>query len=523
MSGLTLNSTIRANLLSLQGTAGLLAETQKNLSTGKKVNTALDNPTNFFTAATLDARANDLINLKDGIDLGGRVLEAADKGLTSSKKLLESLQSVGKQALQTTIGFSTKSQVNLGAITGATGDNLLGTLGVSTAAASTALTAGGAAATATSVLSTLDLTTAPAAGNSFTINGKTVTFAATGAATTASNGNVTIGIDQTVGALTTALDGIFSATGGSASFTAGKITLNTGTSGSVVLADVSGAPLAKLGLTPGTTSALPPVLSGKTLTIGATVPGNAATNITFGTGAGQVSTLNQLNDALAPNNLQATISSSGAIAITTQNDVASKTIGAVGGTSTGASNPFGAITAALAPIADPTAQAARRSLVDQFNTSLREFTNIINDSSFNGINLLNGDDLNLVFNETGSSRLQVKGVNFTAGALGLSNLTNTDFEDNLATNKVLKSLDNVNSKLRSQGSVFGANSTVVTLRKDFLNNMKVTLQSGAADLTLADTNELGATAAALQTRQQIGFSALAQSTGAEQGVLQLLR
>ena len=55
MSGIVLSSSVRQNLLSLQSTADLLATTQNRLSTGKKVNTALDNPTNFFTAQSLDS------------------------------------------------------------------------------------------------------------------------------------------------------------------------------------------------------------------------------------------------------------------------------------------------------------------------------------------------------------------------------------------------------------------------------------------------------------------------------------
>lgn len=55
MSEIVLTASVRQNLLSLQSTADLLATTQNRLATGKKVNSALDNPTNFFTAAGLDA------------------------------------------------------------------------------------------------------------------------------------------------------------------------------------------------------------------------------------------------------------------------------------------------------------------------------------------------------------------------------------------------------------------------------------------------------------------------------------
>ena len=114
--------------------------------------------------------------------------------------------------------------------------------------------------------------------------------------------------------------------------------LSTGTAPDLVIGAGTGNALAALGLSAGTTNVTPPALSGETLTIGAT-GGGTATSITFGTGAGQVSTLNQLNTALAANNLQASIDSSGAITITTSNNAASSTIGTIGGTAAAPARP----------------------------------------------------------------------------------------------------------------------------------------------------------------------------------------
>src|SRR3954453_3824183 len=109
MSGIVLSASVRQNLLSLQSTADLLATTQNRLSTGKKVNTALDNPTNYFTAASLDARAADINNLLDGIGNGVQVLQAANTGITSLQKLVDTAKSIANQVLQTTVGYSAKS------------------------------------------------------------------------------------------------------------------------------------------------------------------------------------------------------------------------------------------------------------------------------------------------------------------------------------------------------------------------------------------------------------------------------
>src|SRR6202007_594866 len=101
MSGITLSASVRQNLLSLQAAADLLATTQTHLATGKKVNSALDNPTNFFTGAGLDARASDINNLLDSIGNGVQVLQAANTGITSLQSLVASAQSVAKHVLPT--------------------------------------------------------------------------------------------------------------------------------------------------------------------------------------------------------------------------------------------------------------------------------------------------------------------------------------------------------------------------------------------------------------------------------------
>src|SRR5580765_5228600 len=107
MSSIVLSASVRQNLL----------------ATGKKVNTALDNPTNFFTAASLDNRASDINNLLDGIGNGVQILQAANTGITSLQKLVDTAKSIANQALQTSVGYSTKANVDVvgtGAGAGAT-------------------------------------------------------------------------------------------------------------------------------------------------------------------------------------------------------------------------------------------------------------------------------------------------------------------------------------------------------------------------------------------------------------------
>src|SRR5258707_7686560 len=113
MSGIVLSASVRQNLLSLQSTAELLSTTQNRLATGKKVNSALDNPTNFFTAQGLNNRASDITNLLDSIGNGVQVLQAANTGITSLQKLVDSAKSLANQVLQAPTGYSTKASVDV--------------------------------------------------------------------------------------------------------------------------------------------------------------------------------------------------------------------------------------------------------------------------------------------------------------------------------------------------------------------------------------------------------------------------
>ncbi len=387
-SGIVLSTSVRQNLLSLQSTADLLAATQGRLASGKKVNSALDNPVNFFTASGLDSRASDINNLLDSIGNGVQVLQAANTGITSLQKLVDTAKSIANQVLQAPTGYSPKSTVSSAAPVLGTAANLVD--GVSIKA------------------------------------GDVLAIAATG--------------------------------------------------------------------------------------------GGTATNITFGASE----SLDQLNVTLAANNLTASLDSSNKLVITTTNDAASSTVGAVTFTNTGGGTvTFGAV---AAPVKDTASQDVRKSLVKQYNDIITQISTTAQDSSFNGINLLFGDNLKLTFDETGKSTLNITGVTFDAAGLGLGQLTaGTDFLDNSSANKALALLGSASTVLRTEASALGSNLSVVQIRQDFNKNLISVLQTGSTNLTLADANEEAANSQALSTRQSIAVSALALANQSQQGVLQLLR
>ena len=388
MSGIVLSASVRQNLLSLQSTAELLSTTQSRLATGNKVNSALDNPTNFFTAQGLNNRASDINNLLDSIGNGVQVLQAANTGITSLQKLVDTAKSIANQVLQAPTGYSPKSTVSSTAAVLGTAANLVD--GVSIKA------------------------------------GDVLAIAATG--------------------------------------------------------------------------------------------GGTATSITFGASE----SLDQLNAALAANNLTASLDSSNKLVITTTNDAASSTVGAVTFTNTGGGTvTFGAV---AAPVKDTASQDVRKSLVKQYNDIITQISTTAQDSSFNGINLLFGDNLKLTFDETGKSTLNITGVTFDAAGLGLGQLTaGTDFLDNSSANKALALLSSASTVLRTEASALGSNLSVVQIRQDFNKNLISVLQTGSTNLTLADANEEAANSQALSTRQSIAVSALALANQSQQGVLQLLR
>src|ERR1700732_2386786 len=131
MSNITLSAGIRQNLLSLQNTAANLTTTQEHLSTGKKVNTAFDNPTSYFTSQSLTARASDLSALLDQIGQAQQTLDAANNGLTGLTSLLQQALSTAQQAQQASndTAGTTTGTVNLGGNTLAAGNLLIATGG----------------------------------------------------------------------------------------------------------------------------------------------------------------------------------------------------------------------------------------------------------------------------------------------------------------------------------------------------------------------------------------------------------
>lgn len=486
MSNITLSAGVRANLISLQNTAEMMNSVQQRLSTGKKVNSAIDNPVNFFTAAGLQARAGDLSTLLDSVSNAVQTINAADKGITAITKLVEAAKSTAKQALTASAPDATyalnitgsaaiadDAAVATGTVGSITGASTLASLGI----------ADGETITISDGTNTVTHTVAAAATEDVddvitTLNGgaSTWTVAVNG------SGQLEVTADDPTDTLTISGNGADSAFG-------------TTTTSSLVNADI--------GALSGTMTVQVGTATAQTLTFGAgEIESRADLLAALGNLTGVTATIN------ADDEIEITSTSSDSVTLGGTIDLSDL------GLTAGEVEP-------TATVATP--NAARTSLQNDFNDLLTQISQLAADASFNGVNLLNGDSLSVVFNEDGSSSLSIGGVTFDAAGLGLTAQTGSAFQDNAAINAVITSLDAATSTLRTQSATFGSKLSVVQTRQDFTKNLINVLQIGADNLTLADSNEEGANLLALQTRQSLSTSALSMAAQADQNVLRLLQ
>src|SRR5690349_7113770 len=113
-SDVVLTAALRNNLLSLQNTQSLIDKTQLRLATGLKINSALDNPQNFFAAQSLSNRAGDLSRLLDGIGQSISSIKQANTAVESLTKLVEQADSVAQQAREAISGAQQEAKVTGG-------------------------------------------------------------------------------------------------------------------------------------------------------------------------------------------------------------------------------------------------------------------------------------------------------------------------------------------------------------------------------------------------------------------------
>jgi flagellin-like hook-associated protein FlgL len=507
-SGVTLSAGVRANLLSLQDTANMMQTTQNRLATGKKVNSALDNPLNFFTSSSLSSRASDLSGLLDSMSNGLQTIQTANNGLTAITSLMQQLQATVSQARSDATGATVSGG---GVVTSATSNtsnatNNKVTFGIGggisvdvatyTGATASTLTGNGASAGLSNIQGgAIDITTSNVYG---------------GAAI-----QVTLANSDSLAATATKINAAILAADSTnaselvASVAGGKLTITNKDGNSVNIQDHTGNN------------------NGTTLALGYT----SLINQTSTNGVvGATQSIDQLVTAINANtDLAGKVQASkvaNALVLTNLTTTAISVAGAKTGTLSGNVTDTSTLTAGTGG----GISSVRTSLMNQFNSLRTQIDKVASDSGYNGINLLNGDDLKLNFNENGTSSIDIQaqdatGAKFVVNSanLGVASGTTTQFADNTQLDTLSGNLSTSLTTLRTQASSLGSSLSVVQTRQDFTKAMINSLQTGADNLVLADSNQEGANLLALQTRQSLSTTALSLSAQADKNVLQLFQ
>lgn len=564
---IALTASMRSNLLSLKNTQKLFDSTQDKLSTGYKVNSAMDNPSSYFTAQSLNARADDLSTLLDSIGQAISTLQTADKGITSLQDFVSQAKSIANSARDTanvsakvtsTVKFdknALKSQKVIGdavpnavandkmvirygdstKLTGTTNvkeDTLLSGIGMNEIDAGEASIrvdgkeyqivtkdktenkmtyeiAKDSVFEFVSANGTTSYMVKDSAGKQITITGDGSAFTAGDKLTNAAVGTVEVTEDgKTKMTVTFAKD-----TTGKAltEFKESKLTIEVNADATVK--EFAETVETMIGTKVFDASIEDSNMVFKTLdTTSLEVTGKIAT--AFGLDAGKEITLAADDTAeslrLKINALEgiaAEFDENGKLVVKSAEGDDMVISGAlaeklgISGAVTNGSNE-------------------RAAYAKQFDSVLKQIDELVQDTSYKGINLLKGDNLTVVFNESRTSTLELKGVTFDSTGLGFTASKN----EWISTTDIDESLDQITkatSMLRAQASEFGQNLSTVQIREDFTENMINNLTTGADKLTLADANEEAANLLALQTRQSLATNSLSLASQSAQSVLKL--
>jgi len=522
-SNITLSAGVRQNLLALQNTANLLGITQNRLATGKKVNSALDNPTNFFTSSSLSSRAKDLSGILDSMSNGINTLKAADNGLTAITTAVETMQATVSQARQDASWKSTSYTIGL--TTAADTDVLTFSGGSVTGSVNVDATNATAVRTSATNYADMDFNNAGAWA------GQTLTF------TIALNGgtarSVVIGATSDTN-LTVAVDG-----GTATNYTIADSDAVTGAEMVAALNAGFDAAATPIAITASGSTGAPLVFTADTAVSSSTA--NIVVTTPVAAGAGQVlpasfgfvaaGTLTQTNTAAQTvDQIVSSINGNTSLTgkVTASNDSGQLRIVNESTTDLAIAGIIGSVVDGGAGTATIGGNQVRRNLVKQFNDLRDQLNKLADDASFNGVNLLRGDRLKITFNETGTSTIVIQATDefgvprpINTTTLEIDFLQNPDVDADDSIDTLLEGLASSLNIVRAQASTFGSHLSIVEIRTDFTKSMVNTLQTGADNLVLADVNEESANMLALQTRQQLSTTALSLASQADQAVLRL--
>ena len=495
-----INSSLKGSLLAIQKTQSLIDRTTERLATGKDVNSALDDPKNFFEARALNNRASDLSTRLDSIGRGIRTVEEAMHGVEAIERLLQIAETVAEDRLEEVklngspvnppevvpplntqiLASNPVAYWRLNEIAGVTATNL-GSLGGAVDGlydngpnlGTSALYANGGAVSAefngidqgVSIpdnaqlnLSAQSNRTVELVFNADTVAGRQVLFEEG-----AGVNSLSIYIDN------------------------GSLYVNGRDQGSWGPVNISTS-----------------ITAGQTYHVA----------FTFQAGGLFVGYVNgeNIGSASSPANFP---SHSGDIGIGFMNQASWFHDGTVNGDNFFFDGRISDVavyntTLTAAEIADHAAAVSAPPLEsvqdEEFNRLLDQIKQITIDANYRGINLLADEDIRTLFNEDGSNSLLIEGVDFTGLGLGIQRV---GFDTISGVEQILEAVRNALKEVRDYGRTLTGRINILKTRDIFTKNTVNILESGAQDLTNGDMNEEGANLLALQVRQQMAFNTLA--------------
>ena len=615
MSAISLTASMRSNLLSLQNIASRQDIVQNRLATGLKVSSAIDNPSSYYTASSLNNRATDLTALLDAMSQGIQTIKAASEAIDSGTKFLEQAKAVANQALEKSADIAAKvsneAELLAAIASGKEGLIVLENDIIMSENQTIQLQKGqslvGAAYLGSSKKTSLTFNITgnsqdaiQAADNSlfsdFTVNYNTdiqnnsvaVIHGRNTQDVTVQNMDINVNSSHNNGTGITAIrtsggsmhlkginnikcNGLFRTYGVMAAHQGqmdieGKLNIKTtGTLSFALVSTAQSSVTLKKGMIYNVdatsyallASAQSTVKSENNVTINTTAAFGAegSSGPTYGGNTFYFSSgtkINVLDTALINLSVSESINphpgyngnvlameagveiswKNGANIGTWRNDneiIIDRTT--TGWTLSPLNIPgMNKISDHFVVIPDIDAEMAKDKepaegykadygkSSEQYNLLLTQYNSLMGDAAYKGINLLDGQNLKINFNEDRSSKIEVAGVKAGSDSLGLKTNEWKTAED---IEKSVSELEEAINSLRSFASAFGNYYSIVTTRQDFTENLINVLEEGADKLTLADMNQESANMLALQTSQRLAVNSLSLASQASQAVLRL--
>ncbi len=615
MSGISLTASMRSNLLSLQNIASRQDIVQNRLATGLKVSSAIDNPSSYYTASSLNNRATDLTALLDAMSQGIQTIKAASEAIDSGTKFLEQAKAVANQALEKSADIAAKvsneTELLAAIASGKEGLIVLENDIIMSENQTIQLQKGqslvGAAYLGSSKKTSLTFNITgnsqdaiQAADNSlfsdFTVNYNTdiqnnsvaVIHGRNTQDVTVQNMDINVNSSHNNGTGISAVKtsggsvrlkgvnnincnglfrtyGVMAAHQGQMDIEGNLNVKTTGTLSFALVSTVQSSVTLKKGMIYNVdatsyallASAQSMVKSENNVTINTTAAFRAegSSGPTYGGNTFYFSSgtkINVLDTALINLSVSENINphsgyngnvlameagveiswKNGANIGTWRNDneiIIDRTT--TGWTLSPLNIPgMNKISDHLVVIPDIDAEMAKDKepaegykadygkSSEQYNLLLTQYNSLMGDAAYKGINLLDGQNLKINFNEDRSSKIEVAGVKAGSDSLGLKTNEWKTAED---IEKSVSELEEAINSLRSFASAFGNYYSIVTTRQDFTENLINVLEEGADKLTLADMNQESANMLALQTSQRLAVNSLSLASQASQAVLRL--